>query len=91
MRCYYSAKAAVKGYQKCLKNLWDSRNSDKTFQTCSNLSCQARAVLKSNLLSKLELREAQQCMLTINTGSSVTGEDPELSPSVQVNKVIDSH
>ena len=48
-------------------------------------------MLKSNLLSELELRKAQQCMLTINTGSSVTGEDPELSPSVQVNKVIDSH
>ena len=91
MRCYYSAKAAGKGYRKCLKNLWDSRNSDKAFRTCSNLSCQARAELKSNLLSELELREAQQCMLTINTGLSVTGEDPELSPSVQVNEVIDSH
>lgn len=64
MRCYYSAKTAGKGYQKCLKSLWDSRNPDKIFsRSINNLSCQARAVLNSKLLSEFELCEAQQCTL----------------------------
>ena len=61
MKCYYSAKAARKSYQKRLKNLWDSRNPDKTFRSSNNLSCQARAILHSKLLSEFELCEAQPC------------------------------
>jgi len=59
MKCYYSAKAAGKGYQKRLKDLWDLRNPDKTFRSKNNLSCQAHAILHSKLLSELELCEAQ--------------------------------
>jgi len=57
MRCYYKAKAAGKGYQKRLKEMWDSRNPAKVFRTMNNLCCQALNVICTHLLTVIELEE----------------------------------
>jgi len=79
MKCYYLARAAGKGYQKRLKDLWDSRNPDKKFRSSNNLSCQARAILRSKLLSEFELCEAQLCILVSVDADCDRNNDTTLS------------
>jgi len=82
MRCYYRAKAAAgKGYQKRLKEMWDSRNPAKSFRTVNNLCCQARNVIRSHLLTVIDLEELEQEALRLDATAVAVNELGAVTPT----------
>jgi len=75
--------------------MWDSRNPAKVFRTMNNLCCQARNVIRTHLLTVIELEELEQeashldaTAVAVDESGTVTPPEADDPVGAQVNETI---
>jgi len=82
--CYYSSQPSVRGYRKCLYDIWHQRNGSNAIYSTFNeqkLCGQAQSLLKRKYFTDVELRLLESRIMDNMRATSAMVEPPSLLES----------